>query len=419
MLALADCNNFYASCERVFEPRLENCPIVVLSNNDGCIIARSNEAKALGIKMGAPFFEIRQMLKRHHVTVRSSNYALYGDMSQRVMSVLSDFTPNIEVYSIDEAFLDLSGFPLPDLGNHVQTIQRHVEQWTGVPVSIGVARTKTLAKIANRRAKKFHLNTGTLVLDDSHEIEEALEHTEVGDVWGIGWRYARMLNQHGITTALHLRDARDSWIRQRMGVVGLRTVMELRGTLCLDMETQPPDKKSIMVSRMFSRQVLILDELREAVSTYADRAAEKLRHAGMVTNGIRVFIETSRHGTAKKQYANSAGAAFPAPTDHTGEIGKAALAGLGRIYRPGYGYKKAGVLLFDLVRQERQQLSLFFPAPPERAGRAMMALDTVNGRFGRGTLRYGSSGIKRGWHMKQSFRSPHYTTNWQDLPKVR
>lgn len=417
IFGLADCNNFYVSCERVFDPTLKRRPVVVLSNNDGCIIARSEEAKALGIPMGAAFFEVRSLIRRHRVEVFSSNYALYGDMSQRVMDSFAAFTPEVEVYSIDEAFLGLDGFSGRDIAAYCREIRAKIGQWVGLPISIGTAETKTLAKLAARLAKKSP--GGVFDLSSSPLRRRLLAATEVGDVWGVGSRLARMLKANGIHSALDLHDAPDAWIRKRMAVTGLRTAMELRGVSCIDLERQPPPKQTTVVSRTFARPVERLDELGDAVSTFAARAAEKLRRERLVAGNVAVFITTGRFAGEERRYANGATIAFPGPTSHGGEIIRVALMALERIYRPGYRYKKAGVMLLELAAEDRQQPDLFAPPVRERDRRVIKALDDINRNLGRGTIRYGWPGAGPGWRMRQRRLSPGYTTRWTDLPVAR
>lgn len=414
IFGLIDCNNFYVSCERVFDPRLEGRGAVVLSNNDGCIVARSNEVKAMGIAMGRPFFEVRDFLRLKGVAVFSSNYTLYADMSGRVMQTLCEFSPEIEVYSIDEAFVDLGGISA-ELDEYGRRIQRTVKQWTGIPVSVGIANTKTLAKVANRIAKKSDKAGGVLDLRDERYIRRALELVEVEDVWGVGRRIARRLRKVGIRNALELSRADKGWIRSQFGVEGLRTVYELNGESCYELEQNPPDKKSVRVSRMFGRDVTCLEELEEAVCTYAVRAVEKLRAGKLAAGMMTVYITTSRFD--KKAYCNYAVRRFPVQSNDTNEIIRAAAECVPGIYRSGYVYKKAGVLFDDIVREERVQGNLFDFADRARAGRLMRAVDSINAG-GAGLVRWGGEGLKGGWHTKFEHRSGRYTTCWDELLRV-
>jgi DNA polymerase V len=417
VFALVDCNNFYASCERVFQPKLAGQPIVVLSNNDGCVVARSNEAKALGIAMGVPEFQIRPLLRAHRVQVFSSNYTLYGDLSQRVMETLEQFSPDLEIYSIDEAFVSLTGFERRNLTDYGRAIRKTVKQWTGIPVSVGIAETKTLAKIANRIAKRTPDTDGVFDLLACPDRDALLGRVAVVDVWGIGPSYSRLLTQQGITTALQLRQADDHWIRTHMGVVGMRLVAELRGRSCLDLEVCPAPKQGITCSRTFGRSVCTLAEMEEAVSSYVTRAAEKLRREGLAATVLTVFVMTNAF-TEEPQYRNSVTCTLPVGTDTTSALIRAALRGLRTIYRGGYRYKKAGVMVTALVPASQVQPDLFDQQDRPKSKRLMAALDAVNDRWGAGTLQYASSGLTKTWQTQCHHRSPAYTTNWDELPVV-
>jgi len=417
VFALVDCNNFYASCERVFIPKLEGMPIVVLSNNDGCVVARSNEAKALGIGMGVPEFKIRSLLRVHNVQVFSSNYTLYGDMSQRVMETLEQFCLDLEIYSIDEAFLSLSGFTSRNLTDYGQIIRATVKRWTGLPVSVGIAETKTLAKIANRVAKKTPDLGGVFDLLACPDRDALLGRVAVEDVWGIGRNHAHMLKQHGITTALQLSVADDQWIRKHMGVVGLRLVMELRGVSCLELDQCPAPKQGITCSRAFGKSVTTLTEMEEAVSSYTARAAEKLRAENLAVTTITVFLKTNEFKNTP-QYSNALTFKLPVATDTTSELIRAALQGIRNIYREGYLYKKAGIMFTGLVPVSQVQTDLFDSQDRARSKKLMAALDSVNNRFGAGTLQYASSGLAKAWKTQFQRRSPAYTTDWEELPIV-
>lgn len=417
VFALVDCNNFYASCERVFNPKLQHKPIVVLSNNDGCVVARSNEAKALGIAMGIPEFQIRPLLRAHDVHVFSSNYTLYGDMSQRVMETLEQFCPDLEIYSIDEAFLSLSGFTSRNLTDYGQTIRRTVKRWTGLPVSVGIAETKTLAKIANRIAKRTPDTGGVFDLLACPDREALLGRVPVQDIWGIGPNHARFLTQHGITSARHLSHANDQWIQKHMGIVGRRLVMELRGVPCLELEECPQPKQSLTCSRAFGKSITTLADMEEAVSSYTSRVAEKLRREGLAATVLTVFLHTNEFKDTP-QYSNAVTRRLPVATDSTQELIRAALMGICGIYKPGYLYKKAGVILTGLVPVGQVQGDLFEGQDRERARRLMRALDSINDRWGTGTLRFASSGLTREWGTQFRKKSPAYTTDWAALPVV-
>ena len=418
MFALVDCNNFYVSCERVFNAALEKKPVVVLSNNDGCVIARSNEAKALGIKMGAPFFQNRELFKKNSVRFFSSNYSLYGDMSCRVMTTLQQFTPDIEMYSIDEAFLSLDGFT--DLTHYGRRIRKTVKQHTGMPVSIGIAPTKTLAKVANKIAKKNLSLQGVLDLAMVEDLDTLLETVAVEDIWGVGCRYAAMLNRHGITNACQLKNADDAFIQKNMTIVGLRTVQELRGESCIELEQSPPPKKAIGSSRSFGTPVEKLEELLESVSDYVSRAAEKLRSQGSAAATVQVYLTTNRY-KKEPQYANYLSCTLPAPTSYTPDLIACAQACLKTMYRKGYRYKKTGILLTGLTPANGLQLNLFARRKGNVADQKalMQAVDALNQRFGRNTVQFASSGIDKRWKMLQSYKSPCFTTSWGELPAVK
>jgi len=419
IFALVDCNNFYASCERVFDPRLEGKPVVVLSNNDGIVVARSNEAKALGIGMGVPEFQIRHLIRRHDVQVFSSNYTLYGDMSRRVMEALSQFAPDIEIYSIDEAFLSLAGFTTRNLTEYGRMIRTTVKRWTGIPVSVGIAGTKTLAKVAARVAKRTQDAAGVFDLTVCQDRGALLAGIPVEDVWGVGPAFARFLTRHGITTALALRDADEQWIGQHMGVVGRRLVLELRGVSCLALDDCPPPKQGITVSRSFGRPVTSLPEMQEAVAAYTARAAEKLRGERLAVNVLTVFLTTNTFKTDEPQYSNTVTIKLPVATDSTPDLLHYALPGVERIFREGYRYKKAGVMLTALVPASQVQGHLFDQQDRERSGRLMRALDRLNDRMGAGTLRYAAEGFIKRWRARFERRSPAYTTNWRELPVAK
>lgn len=414
--ALVDCNNFYASCERVFNPKLEGKPIVVLSNNDGCAIARSQEAKALGIEMGAPLFQIQPIVQRHQVRVLSSNFALYGDLSARVMATLVQFTPEIEIYSIDEAFLDLSG--LTQLVDYAQQIRSTVKQWTGIPVSIGIAPTKTLAKVANRIAKRRVDANGVFDLTDKTLQEEVLAQTAVEDVWGIGRKSGRRLRTHCISNALQLRHANEQWIQTQLGVMGLKTVLELRGISCLSLQSCPAAKHARTVSRSFGRPVESLAELKAAVATYTSRAAEKLRFDGQAAKVLTVFLMTNRFHQDEPQHFDSTYVELPVATSDTAELIGYASKAIAAIYREGYRYKKTGVTLTELVAANSFQGSLFDTTNRERSHQLMQVIDRINQKLGANTIAFAATGLRQSWGRKE-MRSPHYTTCWEEIPVVK
>ncbi len=412
--ALVDCNNFYASCERVFNPKLQNKPIVILSNNDGCVVARSNEAKAVGVGMGVPFFKISALIKQHDIQVLSSNYALYGDMSARVMRVIGEFAPEQEVYSIDESFLHLTGMrDLTSVGSQIRT---RVKQWLGLPVCVGIAPTKTLAKLCNATAKSYGKLDGVLDYNSLSDERKAklLQTFEVGDVWGIGRKLTERLRLLGITTAYALRESDPEEMSRRFSVVMKRTITELRGTSCIDMENVDEARKQILSSRSFGRPVTELFELEEAVTMYTSRAAEKLRGDGTRANEITVYIRTNPY--LQDGYEESATVKFPHPTDDSMMLVKHAVEALRSIYKEGLIYQKAGVTLSNLVSNNGQQLSLFYSQDDNaKSKRMMQALDQTNQKYGRGALFLAGEGTKKAWQIKAEYKTPEYTTCWDDL----
>ncbi|SNR68477.1 DNA polymerase V [Humidesulfovibrio mexicanus] len=419
LFALVDCNNFYASCERLFRPGLKGRPVVVLSNNDGCVIARSNEAKALGIPMGAPAFQWEHVFRRQGVAVFSSNYALYGDLSARVMRVLEEAAPAVEVYSIDEAFLDLSGVQEPE--SFCRELRQRVTRHTGIPVSVGLARTKTLAKLANRHAKKQPTTGGVFDLAALPDPEALLAATEIGDVWGIGPRHAKRLAARGVATALDFIRLPRDWVRKAMTVVGMQIHMELCGISCLSLEQAPPPRRSVLCSRSFGQLIRDREHLREAVCSFAARAAEKLRAGGLDAQAVQVFALTPRHREELPQHQGQATVTLPCPTDHSPDIVTAALRGLEQAFCEGFAYQKAGVQLLGLTPSASRQASLLDLPPEQRQRRRalMDVLDLVNRRHGRHALRLAlAAAPERPWHMRQHRRSPRYTTSWDDLPRV-
>lgn len=421
MFALVDCNNFYVSCERVFNPRLEGRPVVVLSNNDGCAVARSNEVKALGVPMGAPWFKLRDLARRHGIVALSSNYTLYGDMSNRVMIILRDFSPCIEIYSIDECFLQLDGLQpiwptFTDLG---QAIRNRVRTWSGLPVCVGIAPTKTLAKLANHMAKKRPEFDGVCDLQalSGPQLDQHLSTIAVGEIWGVGRRIAARLQEMGIETVAALRQTCPKHIRQHFGIVMERTVNELRGISCLAIEEVAPAKKQIISSRSFGAMVSSQRELREAVTTYTLRAAEKLRQQQSVCAAVHVFVETNRFRQADPQYCNGMTIPLTEASDDSRRLTAAALYGLRRIFMPGYQYKKAGVMLIDITPASVIQGALFSNGNP-RSEQLMKALDRLNREYGRNTVYLASAGIQQRWKALFENRTPRYTTCWEELPIV-
>lgn len=414
MFGLMDCNNFYASCERVFNPALNGRPVVVLSNNDGCVIARSNEAKALGIKMGVPAYQIKEAIHEHSIAVFSSNYTLYGDMPSRVMSILASMAPEIEIYSIDEAFINLDG--IKDLQLLGSDIVYKVARGTGIPVSLGIAPTKTLAKVANKFAKKYPAYNRVCIIDKEEKRIRALELTDISDVWGIGRRQSEKLERQGIKTAYDFTQLPGSWVRKNMTVVGERTWKELRGISCIDMETAPPAKKQICTSRSFGKMVEDIDTMAEAVATHASTCAKKLRQQKTYAGSLMVFIHTNNFREDLPQYWRNTVIKLPVPTSDTLEIVHYALAGLNAIYMQGYQYKKAGVIITEIVTGGVQQ-NLFDNVDRNKRERLMQALDKINGDC-HSYVKLAVQGNGRDWKLKQEQLSRRYTTDMNEILKI-
>ena len=417
MYGLCDCNNFYASCERVFRPDLAGRSVVVLSNNDGCIIARSNEAKALGIGMGQPLYQVQRLIERCGVEVFSSNFALYGDMSRRVMATLRSMVPNIEIYSIDEAFFDLRGVsePLDEYGRRISsTICRN----TGIPVSIGIAPTKTLAKIASKLAKQYPRLDDCCYMHRQQDFAKVLSKFPLRDVWGIGRRYGKLFDSMNIRTAEQFVQLPREWIVGRMGVTGLRTWQELQGIESIAFEQMPPAKQQICVSWSFPKEIYELERLDPIVAEFATMCAEKLRKQKSVCREIHGFIFTNRHREDQPQRYESALITLPDPTASTIDIVHHARAALRQVYRSGYGYKKAGVYLSEIVAEHDVQRSLFAPADAEKHTRLMQVVDSVNHYYGRGKLKTAAEGTEP-FHMNRNHTSRRYTTEWDDLLVVK
>jgi DNA polymerase V len=419
MFALIDCNNFYVSCERVFNPNLNKKPVVVLSNNDGCAISRSNEAKALGIPMGAPAFKHEKLFKKNNVKVFSSNFSLYGDMSSRVMSILSKFTPNIEIYSIDEAFLKFEGFENYDLESYCQEIKDMVLKWTGIPISIGVAHTKALAKVANRIAKKFPEKTnGIYLIDSSNKKENALKWLKIEDVWGIGFRHAKRLRNIKINTAYDFTNLEDNWIRKNMSVVGVRLKKELEGKSVLDLEEVRSPKKAIATTRSFKGTITDYEKIKERISTFAICCAEKLRAQNSNCNSIYVFIRSNKFQKNKPQYRNGILMTIPFSTNSNIIISKYAIEGLRKIFRKGINYKKAGTIVMGLDSSENHQLNIFENENPKHKY-LMKMIDFIQKKEGQSKIKLGSQDLRKRWKMKQEKLSPNYTCKLNEIIKVK
>jgi DNA polymerase V len=414
MYALVDCNNFYASCERVFNPSLNGKPIVVLSNNDGCVIARSNEAKALGIKMGAVAFQIQHIIRQHDIQVFSSNFLLYGDMSRRVMNILSAYSPNCEVYSIDECFLDLTGFDI-NFREYGSSIRNRVRKWTGLPVSVGIAPTKALAKAANRIAKKFSTLDGVHVIDTEEKRIKALKWLPIEDVWGIGRRYARKLQAMGVKTAYDFTQLPESLVRSFMTVVGWKLQKDLQGVPSIEMEV-PEKKQSIATTRSFDRDYSTFEDLRERISTFTMMSAGKLREQKSMCQRLVVFIETNRFNEKEDFYSNSILLKLPFPTSSSLELVNFAVNGLKGIFRENKHYKRAGVILMDFVDANEYQPSLFFNSNPKHKN-LMEAVDRLNNKYGKTLVRLASQD-ELAHKMRRRHLSKAYTTNFDELIEI-
>ncbi|GAA4461795.1 Y-family DNA polymerase [Nibrella saemangeumensis] len=421
MVGLVDCNNFYVSCHRSFDPSLEGKPVIVLSNNDGCVVARSNQAKELGITMGKPLFQIEDVIKAHQVKIFSSTYPLYGDMSARVMGILGRFVEEVEIYSIDEAFLNLAGYDrvYPDRVALAQQIRSTVAQWTRIPVSVGIAPTKTLAKVANWYAKRELMHNGVLELTDPSAIQAALEEFAVEELWGVGHRYAGLLKRNGIKTAWQLSQVHDVWIQKHMTVNGLRLAYELRGTPCRQLELEPAKKKSICTAPSFGRLVPDLATIKEALATHVARAAEKLRRQHSTAGVMTVFLHTNRFKDKEKQYYNSRTVELPHPTASTSELLHYAGAALESIYQEGYEFQKVGVILSDFTPENHRQPGLYSGSLDERLVKLSGVMDKLNTRHGRDKVRLAAQGFCPTWQMKQQWLSPCYTTRWKDILVVK
>jgi len=416
-LALVDCNNFYVSCERIFRPDLARVPMVVLSNNDGCVVSRSNEAKALGVKMGQPWFECQPLAQAHGILAMSSNYALYADMSNRVMRILGEFSPNQEVYSIDESFVDLTG--TPNLREVSYAMRERVRMWTGMPVCVGIGPTKTLAKLANHVAKKHPRSQGVFNYNALNDAQKAalLQRIPVSEVWGVGRKLTQRLLAHGVETVLDLREAHIPSLRAEFGVVMEKTQRELQETPCIQMEEVAADKQQIIASRSFGSMVTELPVLKDALSTFVANACAKLRAQNSQAAVIQVFLQTNRFRKDLPQYSPSLAVPLPQPTHDTLVVNRWADALCERMFREGYQYKKAGVMLSELSPVTHQQGDWLEASPPGHS-KLMQALDHLNARYGRGAVKVSTQGAYQGWQMRQERKSPNYTTDWDDVPVV-
>ncbi len=420
-IALVDCNNFYVSCERLFQPWLENRPVVVLSNNDGCVVARSQEVRALGVKMAAPWFQLKALARQHGIIAFSSNYTLYADISNRVMNVLASFSPQQEIYSIDECFLDLSGFKHIQFSDYGQRIRATIKQWIGLPVCVGIGASKTLAKLANHVAKKRPEYVGVCDFTNLPVAvrETLLAQIDVREVWGVGARTAEHLSRMGIVSALDLQRAAPKIIRAQFGVVLERTVAELNGEACLALEMITPPRQQIMVSRSFGSAVYTLESLQQAMTAYVTRAAEKLRRQASLAGALQVFIRTSPFKTDAAQYQRGLVVPLASPTEDTRQLVSAAQAGLQQIYRPGFAYQKVGVVLTGLIPMAQRPRTLFDdPVAQARSNALMSTVDSINAKMGSHSVRLLGEGWDKNWRMRRERVSQHYTTQLDEIAIV-
>ena len=415
-IGLIDCNSFYVSCERLFNPKIRKKPVVVLSNNDGCIISRSNEAKALGIKMGEPYFKAKDIIIKNNVHVFSSNYSLYGDLSRRVMRTLKRFNSDIEIYSIDEAFMDLSNFPDKEVEEVGKEIRDTVLKWTGIPTSIGIAKTKTLSKVANHIAKKTKVGVTSLI--GIENLDPILEKVEINDVWGVGRQLTKFYQKNGIYNAKQLKNKSNTWIKKCSNVLSSRTAMELRGIPCIELEKTTSKRKSCVVSRSFGKRVESFQELKEAVASYCLNASEKLRSENLIAKALTVFVRTSPFQRNFGYYSNSKTIDFPIATNNSIETVKTAVSILEGIYKDGYRYQKAGVM-FSGLSDGNSKENLFASEKDEKIDKLMRSIDKTNFRFGRRTLSIASAGIRKKWFMKREHSSKIDTADFYCIPTIK
>ena len=413
-IALIDCNSFYVSCERLFNPKIKNVPVVVLSNNDGCVISRSTEAKKLGIKMGEPYFKVKELVRKNNVQIFSSNYSLYGDLSRRVMKVLKGFSDKIEIYSIDEAFIDLSHIKDENIEDYGKKIRERVLKWTGIPTSVGISCTKTLSKVANHVAKKN--KTGVIFLKDN--IDDVLKNFDISDIWGVGRQLSKLYIKNGINNAYKLKNISNSWVKKSTNVLGAKTVMELRGIPCINLETEETKRKSCCVSRSFGRKVESLNKLKESITTHCLNAAEKIRNDNQTTRSITVFIRTSPFDKNRKYYSNSLTIDLPVATNNSLELVKVAIEGLKKIYKYGYFYQKAGVILSKLSEAGEKNLNLLTPILENKSQTLMKAIDVTNAKYGRNVISVAQAGINNSWKMRREHSSKIDTASFDSLPKI-
>tara|TARA_B100001175_G_C19485914_1_gene629784 strand:- start:206 stop:1483 length:1278 start_codon:yes stop_codon:yes gene_type:complete len=413
-VALIDCNSFYVSCERLFNPKIQNVPVVVLSNNDGCVISRSTEAKKLGIRMGEPYFKVKDLVEKNNVQIFSSNYALYGDLSRRVMKVLKGFTDRIEIYSIDEAFLDLSHIKDEEIEEYGKRIRERVLKWTGIPTSVGISNTKTLSKVANNIAKKN--KAGVIFLKKN--IDEILKIFDISDVWGVGKQLSKLYKKNGINNAYKLKNISNTWVKKSTNVLGAKTVMELRGIPCIGLETEETKRKSCCVSRSFGKKVQSLDKLKESITTHCLNAAEKIRTDKQTTRAITVFVRTSPFDKNRKYYSNSITIELPISSNNSIELVKIAIKGLEKIYKYGYLYQKAGIILSKLKDTSEKEFNLLAPILETKSKTLMRAIDFTNAKYGRNAISIAQAGIKNDWKMRREHSSKIDTASFDLLPKI-
>ncbi len=413
-VALIDCNSFYVSCERLFNPKIQKVPVVVLSNNDGCVISRSTEAKKIGIKMGEPYFKVKGLVKRNNVQIFSSNYALYGDISRRVMQVLKGFSDKIEIYSIDEAFIDISHIKDEQAEDYGKKVRERIIKWTGIPTSVGIANTKTLSKVANHVAKKN--KAGVVFLKDN--IDLILKNFNISDVWGVGRQLSKLYIKNGIDNAYKLKNISNSWVKKSTNVLGAKTVMELRGISCIELETEESKRKSCCVSRSFGKKVESLNKLKESITTHCLNAAEKIRTDNQTTRAVTVFIRTSPFDKNKKYYSNSITIELPVATNNSLELVKKSIEGLKKIYKYGYFYQKAGIILSKLKDSSERELNLLTPILENKSKTLMRAIDYTNAKYGRNAISIAQAGIKNDWKMRREHSSKIDTASFDSLPKI-
>ena len=413
-VALIDCNSFYVSCERLFNPKIKNVPVVVLSNNDGCVISRSVEAKKIGIRMGEPYFKVKELVKRNNVQIFSSNYALYGDLSRRVMKVLRGFSEKIEIYSIDEAFIDLSHIKDEEVEEYGKKIRERVLKWIGIPTSVGISSTKTLSKVANHIAKKNKAGVTFL----KNDIDHILKKFDISDVWGVGRQLSKLYIRNGIDNAYKLKNISNTWVKKSTNVLGAKTVMELRGISCIKLETEETKRKSCCVSRSFGKKVESLDKLKESITVHCLNAAEKIRIDKQTTRSVTVFIRTSPFDKNRKYYSNSITIELPVSTDNSLELVKTSINGLIKIYKYGYFYQKAGIILSKLRDSSEKELSLLTPILEKKSKTLMRAIDFTNAKYGRNAISIAQAGITNDWKMRREHSSKIDTASFDLLPKI-